>query len=59
MERLPVIEIEGAKVPLGKYYCVGFAYKNDLLKAIILNPVGGVFPVDYFKIVIDRTKKED
>ena len=57
MEGLPLIELEGVKVPIGKYTCVGFAYKGNLLKAIILNKSGEIFPVDYFKIVIDTPQR--
>lgn len=52
MDRLSVLELEGQKVREGKYYCVGFAYKDTLLKAIILNPEGQIFPVDYHKVVL-------
>lgn len=53
MSKIFVLEIEGQRVKKGKYYCVGFAYKNDLLKAIVMNETGEVFPVDYHRVVLD------
>lgn len=50
---LPLKMLENVPVGKNKYFCVGFAYKGELLKAVILNENGEVFPVDYHKIVID------
>lgn len=54
MERLPVKRIEGVDVAKGKYYCIGFVYKDNLLKAILINKEGEIFPTDYHKVLIDR-----
>lgn len=58
MERLPVKRIEGVEVAAGKYFCVGFTYKGELLKAVLMNKEGELFPTDYNKVVIDRDRME-